>query len=559
MGKDGEDQTPDLLRDEDFIDASSLDVAPVLTASAKLLRQVELANRWLSALPTAVGADMAALGPVVVDLSQLEWRLDEIGNGPKIVRPIRWDNEFAGKVQVAVSMLAAAARQLRTEVNATVGPAKLIPPFASVAPLAVAVDALEKATQQFEAHKRTAARTANMTVSPVPDGLEVSIDIIVSAFLQSPAFWRGERGFSVSELIQTVVDNGGTAVQAEWALDFLVSQEGALKCEEQPCLPRFIRSPITGGRQGLKLANLVIFATHRLPEFAEVLRIAKSSTSVADTIGDPQKLESNREDGLTPFEGGKMLCKDDRIEFCGIEICIGARQAKPRKLLVLLGKRETPGYSSEELAKALALRSPDAASSLVRRSRKQVSVALKRAGIESNLKDVILGGGPGYRLVNSISVSVHCNEAAALPEILAHEISSIRIIEPVSRASDPINEPVNSANEPILGPPYEPVNVDDQVESGGAADATYRQAAILHLLASGTRLRVPEIVRRLGLSRATVKREVSTLVTKEKIRFDGAPKSGGYVLVGPIADHADKRISLSTATTSASGPSADSR
>jgi hypothetical protein len=134
MENAGDTQAHRFLCDEDIVDASCIDVVPVIDAAERLLNKVEIANRWLSASPAAPGASNAALGPVMIDLIRLEWTLDEIGHGPKNARAFRVSDDLSGSVLFAVGLLAAASRQLRMEVDAAMGPAKPLPPFASLAP-----------------------------------------------------------------------------------------------------------------------------------------------------------------------------------------------------------------------------------------------------------------------------------------------------------------------------------------------------------------------------------------------------------------------------------------
>jgi hypothetical protein len=212
--------------------------------------------------------------------------------------------------------------------------------------------------------------------------------------------------------------------------------------------------------------------------------------------------------------------------------------------------------SAAELAVALG-RPDDSefAVRVVRNLRNRISRELGRryTDLVCADNDVIMRDERGYGLAITISVSVQCDDSSSSPEILAHDGTGMRSDEPVNPPDEPIIEPVKSVDEPVFEPVFEAGNAESDLVA-----TEHRQGIILQLLGDRPKLRVPAIVTATGFSKATVKREVAALVTTKKIRFDGAPKSGGYCLTGTPADHADKRRSRSTAPTSASGSSAAS-
>jgi hypothetical protein len=252
-----------------------------------------------------------------------------------------------------------------------------------------------------------------------------------------------------------------------------------------------------------------------------------------------------------------MVFYADRVELCGTVICRVSRGRQGFNALRLLARKENGefvAYSAEQLA---AKSGSKHAPGLVRGLRTRIRTALAMVGIPCGDEDVVLSGGPGYRFADSISVSVQCGDASTSPEILAHDGTGMRGDGPVNLPDEPIIEPVKSVDEPVFEPVFAPVNEAGDAESDLAA-TEHRQGIILQLLGDRPKLRVPAIVTATGFSKATVKREVAALVTAKKIRFDGAPKSGGYFLTGTPVDHADKRRSRSTAPTSDSGSSAAS-
>jgi biotin operon repressor len=432
MENAGDTQAHRLLCDENIVDASSIDVVPVIDAAERLLNKVEIANRWLSASPAAPGTGDAALGPVMIDLIRLERTLDAIGHGPKNARAFRVNDDLSGGVLFAVGLLAAACRQFRMEVDAAMGPAKPLPPFASLAPISVAVDAMNTAKQRCNAN-------------PV----------------------------------------GVTAISS--------------------------------------------------PE--------PTMAAVAMNDSSDEVFAADGPDQLVPFTGGEMRFFAERIELCGACICSGQRRTSLRKLLTLLAKRDNPGFSGEELAAALGSPGPDAASSLVTRSRKQIWQALHNARIESNLDDVILGGGPGYRLSDSICVSVQ----SAFDEKLRDEVADTSALNvhdeaDISTRNVPnVHDARRVAGTNVHDNACEDVHdVHDcealrfEEKTGVVQDAgasAERRAWILSHLASGEQLRAPDIANRLNCTPKTIHRALASLKKEGRITFEGPPRTGFYRLV----------------------------
>ncbi len=306
----------------------------------------------------------------------------------------------------------------------------------------------------------------------------------------------------------------------------------------------------------------------------EVAAPVDTSAHVAETgrAADPtpdsvDQMQGKPDPPLQPFRGGTLVFFQGRVELCGEVICKGARSVHSRTALQLLARKEHGcfvAYSAERLAIAVGCKH---AAGLIRGLRARIRERLRAVGLACDDEAVILSGGAGYRFADSISVSVQFGDTPAPPEILAHVATATRVVE---RVNDLIT-PTDALVSELVTPPKVRVgelvetfdepdrNVDDHDDDANsdAAEANRRQADLLRLLAQGKRLRVPAIAAALGYSKAMVKRDIAALAGK--VRFDGAPKTGGYVLTGTSADHADKRRSRSTAPTSTSESRAESR
>jgi biotin operon repressor len=214
-----------------------------------------------------------------------------------------------------------------------------------------------------------------------------------------------------------------------------------------------------------------------------------------------------------------MVFYADHVQLCGVTICGGSRCKQARKALDLLrGTRDGTShpFSGASLAKRIGCRSgQNGATAIIRDLRKRITTALAEAGITCGNADVILSGGPGYRLHESISVSVQDGEGENGLQIQGHDR---RIRDP----DDPNVPDRDDPNVPDLGDPDDP-NVLDR-------DAEGRRIWILQELAKGRRLRGPDVVRNFGCSRKTAKRDLRALKNEGQIEFVGTSRTGHYRL-----------------------------
>jgi hypothetical protein len=256
-----------------------------------------------------------------------------------------------------------------------------------------------------------------------------------------------------------------------------------------------------------------------------------------------------------------MVFYADHVQLCGVAICGGPRCKQARKALDLLRQKRSDGtfvaFGGKKLAEEIGLEGgQNSAAGLIRDLRDRISESLRRdASIECGRHDVILSGGPGYRLSDSIHISVQCGDDELSAQILEHDRASATDAgEPIKALDEPVNGPVNR-DEPARDPvnaPIDPVfDGDDRVAA--------RRARILHVLAKGGPLRAPAIAEALKCPEGTTNRDLRALKKAGRIRFVGAPKTGYYEVTGEPRAQAEIRKSPAATTTSASGPSAASR
>ncbi len=106
---------------------------------------------------------------------------------------------------------------------------------------------------------------------------------------------------------------------------------------------------------------------------------------------------------LTPFRGGRLVFRPKRVELAGHTVITskGARRSRP--LLELLAKKkpngEYPAYDGDELAGKLdPQKGQNDAAGYVKVLRRRIQGTLGKAGVSCTDQDVIMSGGPGYRL-----------------------------------------------------------------------------------------------------------------------------------------------------------------
>ena len=107
----------------------------------------------------------------------------------------------------------------------------------------------------------------------------------------------------------------------------------------------------------------------------------------------------------TPFEGGKMVFYPDRVELLACTILTAKGKRFSRPLLDLLAKKDANGrfviYPGNELARKIdpnGIKGQNEVAGYVRSLRRSIRDTLRKAGVSCGDHDVIVSGGPGYRL-----------------------------------------------------------------------------------------------------------------------------------------------------------------
>jgi DNA-binding response OmpR family regulator len=219
---------------------------------------------------------------------------------------------------------------------------------------------------------------------------------------------------------------------------------------------------------------------------------------------------------LKAFSGGEMVYFSDRVELCGVDICSGGRSKRRRTTLDLLRIKKGQGftcYSGEELAKKLGLATgQNGASGLIRDIRDRITDALRsKANIDCLDEDVILSGGPGYRLSEKLSVQDGPDTASGKDK--GHGRDN-RCIDDPNR--DPDDSNPDDPNDP------NPDDPDVKTES--------RRNWVLQELGKGRKLRTTDIVQEFGCSLETAKRDLKSLKANGVIEFVGTRRTGYYRL-----------------------------
>jgi hypothetical protein len=208
---------------------------------------------------------------------------------------------------------------------------------------------------------------------------------------------------------------------------------------------------------------------------------------------------------IKQFCGGAMTFLAKSVELCGVDICSGSRSEPTRKALDLLRQKNANGgyqaYSGEELMQKIGCKSrQSSAAGLIRDLRKRISEVMRaKANIDCGDQDVILSGGPGYRLSDRVIVQDEGQNAKA-----------------------PVTDTGGKADVRN--------HADDDVPNVPDSAAAMRRAWILDRLQAGDQLRAPAIAKHFDCAIKTAQRDLQSLKDEGRIEFDGAPRTGCYRL-----------------------------
>jgi len=265
---------------------------------------------------------------------------------------------------------------------------------------------------------------------------------------------------------------------------------------------------ITGhGKDGPELARRVMsegavdFVNKPFPSVGDTLdkairrALAKQAQRqrLAALGGPPSTVKPEGDPAM--FDNGELVFSKTRVEFCGVRICDGAGSSMGRAILDILRNRDSRGkiiaLSGEELAQQVggALTSQNDISDAVRRLRMKIQmVLLEEANIRCGREDVVTNDRKhGYSLSGKVTV------------------------------------------RDVDAPNHEPN------DRSVADDLSARQQWLLNELAGKGEMQKDEVwhgyKKQFGLSKTSLKRDLSVLRSRNLIRSDGEKRTGRWRVV----------------------------
>ncbi|MFA4974805.1 MAG: response regulator [bacterium] len=200
-----------------------------------------------------------------------------------------------------------------------------------------------------------------------------------------------EDGCATQVVIMTCHGRNGPDLAVE------MMQKGA---DDYICKPF---GPAGGGRT---LPDVIKKALERgcshAPAHCPVLAKVRTAPAPIKRPMEPEK--------LTPFQGGKLVFREDRVDLLGYAI-LTAKARGSWHTLRLLAKKDPQGkrtaYSGDALARKLDPQSQQGQNDVagyVKYLRRRIADVLRKNGVSCSDQDVIESGGPGYRLNSWIDV-----------------------------------------------------------------------------------------------------------------------------------------------------------
>lgn len=207
---------------------------------------------------------------------------------------------------------------------------------------------------------------------------------------------------------------------------------------------------------------------------------------------------------LRSFDGGTMKFSDDRVELLGETIAEKSERANFWPVLQMLKNRRDDGrfmaYRGLDLAKKF--KGPNATentvSSCVGDLRKKITAAMASHGLKCGAQDVVMSGGPGYRLNAWIVVEQGNGDIAGTRgDRDMSNVTARKTDVPATPANVPLNE---------------------------------RQHWALDQIRTGVKLRRLDVERQFKIVAKTAKRDLSDLADRGLIVFQRTPRPGHYRL-----------------------------
>ena len=202
-----------------------------------------------------------------------------------------------------------------------------------------------------------------------------------------------------------------------------------------------------------------------------------------------------------PFECGKMVFSEGRVELCEVKIFGGPESGMIRRILDELRHKNTHGryvrYDGSELAKPVGCdRGQNGVAEAVQDFRNSVCEIMQdEANVQMNrLYDIILNDRRyGYHLLSKITVR---------------------------DADGPGNDPQSESGDPLSDPGNDPLNGADDPANNN------RQQWALGQMHVGRELRKVDIADHFECSKETARRDLNDLRRRDLIEFIGPSKTG---------------------------------
>lgn len=266
------------------------------------------------------------------------------------------------------------------------------------------------------------------------------------------------------------------------------------------------------------------------------------ATVIRNVLADGRRDSTNRPvaSRLRPFKGATIVFGPGRIEILGETIAERTERGNFWAVLQRLRQRREDGRFSPARARELAglfksgRASQNTVSSCIGDLRRRIAEALARRGYRCGKMDVIVSGGPGYRLNEWITIEDRSAEAPG---------TRGGIDGPLCRA---IGVPRGAIGVPsrCQEVPCGATDVSDGTSSGASGTATAtdgtakpigvplneRQHWILERLCDGVELRRADVENEFQIGLRTAKRDLSDLVKRGLIEFVRSPHPGYYRL-----------------------------
>lgn len=215
---------------------------------------------------------------------------------------------------------------------------------------------------------------------------------------------------------------------------------------------------------------------------------------------------------LKPFAGGMMAFGSDRIQLLGETIAEMSERANYWAVLHALKTRRDDGrfipMRGTDLARKFkgGAAGENTVSSCVNDLRSRITAMMARRGLKCGKQDVIMSGGPGYRLNPCIKVEERDGDIAGSCRDIAGTCGDTDVSDVPARKSD---VPASRANVPLND----------------------RQHWVLDKLRQGVQLERAELEKHFGIGSKTAKRDLSDLTDRGLIEFARTPRPGHYRLM----------------------------